>query len=194
MAAGDIYACTIVQACNDTRFANLVHFRQESGSNSPDPKADLAELIEDGFIPQLKTTLSVQWIPRCVHVRQVGLAGQDFFRRNFAAETGDIIGEALPTDVCAVLQMLTAQLGRGSTGRLFLSGVAQSSEEDNCVTMTMLQTMANPGNWLAAQQAGTAHTWRAGLLRPGPVFQPFVEGQPRSALTVLKSRKPDFAC
>lgn len=194
MAAGQIFAASLVQACNDTRFANLIHFRQESGASTPDPKADLAELIEDGFIPVLKTALSVQWIPRCVHVRQVNLAGQDYFRRNFAAETGDLAGEALPTDVCAVLQMLTAALGRGSTGRLFLSGIAVSSEEDNCLTAAELVLLANVGNWLAADQNGTAYNWRAGILRSGGVFQPFVEGQPRSALTVLKSRKPDFAC
>jgi hypothetical protein len=194
MSAGNVYAATLVQTCNDTRFANVLHFKQSAGGESPDPKADLAELIETGLVPAMATGLSVQWVPKCVHIRKLGLAGQDYFRLNFAATTGDVAGEALPTDLCCNVQCLTALLGRGSSGRVFLSGIPETAEEDNCVNDAELALLANTSNWLSQDQVGTAYTWRAGLLKPGNTLEPFVEGQPHSAVTILKSRKPDFAC
>jgi len=194
MAAGNIYTVTVVQKVNDNRFANVLHFRQESGTDTPDPRADLLELIEDGLIPVMVPALSVQWVPVCAHVRRVGLAGQDYFRRIFAAETGDIAGEALPSDVAAVLALYTSTLGRGGIGRQFLSGIAQSSEEDNCLNQAAFDLCEVIGEWLGQNQAGTTYTWRAGLLKPGPTFAPFTDWETRTALTVVKSRKPSFAC
>ena len=194
MSAGNVYTATVVQVCNETRFANVLHFKQSAGGESPDPKADLAELIETGLIPSMIPALSEQWIPKCVHIRKLGLAGQDYFRLNFAATTGDVAGEALPTDLCVTLQMMTALLGRGSSGRVFLSGIPETVEEDNCITEAENNLIALMGNWLGEDQVGTDYTWRAGLLKPGNTLEPYVEHQTHNAITVLKSRKPEFAC
>lgn len=193
MAQNSIYRLTYVQALNDVRFSNVFCFKQTSGNGVNDPRKDLA----DGFVStiegQYEVLLSDQWVSRCIQIRDVAIAGQDFWRQ-LTTGVGTDTAEPLPSEVCAQVKLFTAEAGVGYTGRAFLSGVPVDKEEDNCLTEAYMTNFSLLFDYLTGEMDEGGATFQPGLLKGDGNFYPYTDAVVKSALTVQRSRKQPIIC
>jgi hypothetical protein len=193
VAQNSIYRLTYVQALNDVRFSNVIAFRQTSANSANDPRNDLADAFVGLIGLELTSRLSDQWSERCVQIREVSVAGQDFWRQ-LATQTGLDTGEPLPSEVCAQIKLFTDTPGRGNTGRMFFSGVPHVYEEDNCLTEYYMGQWQPLLDLLTSELDDGGATFEPGLLKGNGSFLPFTSGVIKSALTVQRSRKQSVIC
>ena len=188
MPQNDLFRATYVQACNDSRFANVIVFKQTSADGSSNTRSDLATAFLTQIADEFQLACVTNWKDLCIHVRQVGLAGQDYFRALGTHPTGDISDESLPNEICVCIQLKTAKAGRGAWGRLFVSGVAISFEEDNCIASPYVALYAAIGTALEGNITSGGTTFQAGMLDKNGVFWDYDDSKVETALTTQSSR------
>lgn len=193
MSLNSLYRLTYVQSQNDVRFANVIAFKQTSVSGSIDAKLSLANAFESDVEPGFAAALTDQWGSRCIQVRQLELPGQDFFRLATSG-VGTLTDEPLPSEVCAQIKFFTDNFGIGWTGRIFISGIPITGEEDNCLTSVQAGLVDSLGAVLTQEIADAGVTFRAGLYKGNGDFFPFIACAVKTALTVQRSRKQPISC
>lgn len=193
MAQNSIYRMTYVQALNDVRFSNVLHFKQTSANVTNDPRKDLADAWEAGAALALASVLSDQWTDRCIQIRDMGIPGQDFWRQ-LTSNAGSDSAEPLPSEVCAQLKLFTANAGVGNTGRAFFSGIPIDKEEDNCLTEAYMASWSAFLGYLTGEINNGGATFVVGLRKGDGSFDQFENAVIKSALTVQRSRKQPIIC
>jgi len=195
MAQNDVFRITYVQRLNDVRFANVVAFRQTAANGANDPRQDVADAWFEDIAPLYVAALSDEWGDLCVHVRQVGLPGMDYFRVLSPGNVGARAAKSLPGAICVNQKLCIADQGRGGSGRLFFSGVFIDDEEDNCLNSAAVTRFQAIGTRLINPIGVSGQpSFEAGLVKPGGVFKAFFQSNTKTALTVLAQRKNQLEC
>jgi len=160
MAIGDIYEVRLEGICNSAeRWNHVLHYkaRDENGLSQYDLTEQLAVAVGDDYQNKIMGLLAEDhYYTSCRCVKIFPELGVPVVVSEAAAVAGSVVAESLPADVAVVATKRTEQAGRIGIGRLFISGIPESSAElDSLITTVHSAWSDGVGDFLLVEQNTT---------------------------------------
>jgi hypothetical protein len=164
MAVNDIYRVTVQQTLHSQMILNTLYYRESVGGVGGG-SADLAARVANLIVPLMKAVQSNELTHNAVVVQKIFPAPPTVPATDTsAAGAATVASNSLPTSVASVITKRTAFAGRKYRGRVFLSGVPASSEDDSKVAAGAVAALNALGTILSGGVSAGA----------GPTYSPII--------------------
>ena len=142
MAIGDLYTARFRFESKSSGMITSMSYKQTAGTNDADTMSDLAVAIGVKVEAPFKLILSRDVEFTGIEVNQtVGLNETPGLTRFELPNIGDNASDAIPMGGCCVMSILTDAPNSKFNGRMFVSGIPESSELNGAVTAPAIADM-----------------------------------------------------
>jgi hypothetical protein len=189
---GAIYQVRLKWRLHGQQCINVIHFLNRG---SQDIDVNLIQPIINCIVNHLLPVLTNQVTLEAVDWKIItGTVAQEGVHALSSGNIGALSGDGLPTTNAAVLSLKTVRAGRSGRGRMFLPGIAESSQANSLVDATFIAAAVA---FLACMitaffNSDPLHTpqfhWMLRSKKLNQYFQ-IKGGEPKAVVATMRSRK-----
>lgn len=143
---GDIYRATIAVEVNQVATANVMYWDEVTTGSSPDKEKNLNELLTDktivgSFADEWAAAFCVEATISCVKIQKVAPAPVGTLKIFFDQLVGEVTGDAVPSNMAAVIRTYTEVATKRGRGRHFFAGMAESGVIDGGMSVVQFDSL-----------------------------------------------------